>query len=63
MKIQRLEINNFLRLRRLKVTLKEPIVHLFAGNAPINHWIGPLPATTKCWIRMKRPKFAVPKRM
>ena len=32
MKINRLEITNFLRLRRLKVDLKEPVIHLFAGH-------------------------------
>jgi len=32
LKINRLEITNFLRLRRLKVELKEPIIHLFAGH-------------------------------
>ena len=32
MKISRLEITNFLRLRRLKVDLKEPVIHLFAGH-------------------------------
>jgi hypothetical protein len=32
MKITRLEITNFLRLRRLKVDLKEPVIHLFAGH-------------------------------
>lgn len=32
MKIQRIEITNFLRLRRLKVDLKEPVMHLFAGH-------------------------------
>lgn len=32
MKITRIEITNFLRLRRLKVDLKAPIVHLFAGH-------------------------------
>ena len=32
MKISRIEITNFLRLRRLKVDLKEPVVHLFAGH-------------------------------
>ncbi len=31
MKISRIEIINFLRLRRLKVDLKEPVMHLFAG--------------------------------
>ena len=32
MKISRIEITNFLRLRRLKVDLKEPVMHLFAGH-------------------------------
>ena len=32
MKITRLEITNFLRLRRLKVDMKEPVIHLFAGH-------------------------------
>ena len=32
MKINRLEITNFLRLRRLKVDMKEPVIHLFAGH-------------------------------
>lgn len=32
MKIQRIEITNFLRLRRLKVDLKEPVLHLFCGH-------------------------------
>jgi hypothetical protein len=31
-KISRIEIINFLRLRRLKVDLKEPVMHLFAGH-------------------------------
>ncbi|NIO39241.1 MAG: AAA family ATPase, partial [Burkholderiales bacterium] len=31
-KIHRIEINNFLRLRRLKVDLREPAVHLFCGH-------------------------------
>ena len=32
MKISRIEITNFLRLRRLKVDMKEPVVHLFCGH-------------------------------
>jgi hypothetical protein len=32
LKISRIEITNFLRLRRLKIDLKDPVLHLFAGH-------------------------------